>query len=112
MALLSTQAVGYNPGAAPSLTAAAGGGDTFTPAGNLFLYVNNGGGSPITVTVVTPQTARGLAISDQSFSVTNGQARFARISPADFYADPTTGVGNITYSGVTTVTVGVFQVQD
>lgn len=111
MALLSTTAVTY-AGVTPTLAAAAGGGDTFTPGPNLFLFVTNGGGSPITVTVVTPGTARGQAISDLSVSVTNGQSRLIRISPADFFADPSTGVGNITYSGVTSVTVGVFQVQD
>jgi hypothetical protein len=111
MALLATQSVGY-AGVTPSLAAAAGGGDTFTPAPNLFLEVNNAGGGSITVTVVTPQTSRGQAIADLSVSVTNGQRRFIRISPAEFFADATTGLGNITYSGVTSVTVGVFQVQD
>jgi hypothetical protein len=111
MALLATQSIPLS-GVQPSLAAAAGGGDTFTPGSNLFLYVNNGGGAPITVTVTTPGTVRGQAISDLSVSVTNAQARFIRISPADFFADPTTGLGNITYSAVTTVTVGVFQVQD
>lgn len=112
MALLATQSVTYNPGAAPTFAAASGGGDTFTPASNQFLVIENAGGASITVTVATPGTTRGLAIADQSFTVTNGQRRYARISPADMYADPTTGLGNITYSGVTSVTVGVFQVQD
>lgn len=111
MALLAAQSVGYG-GVNPSLAAAAGGGDTFTPGPNLFLYVNNAGGASITVTVVTPGTVRGQAVADLSVSVTNGQSRFIRISPADFFADPTTGLGSITYSGVTSVTVGVFQVQD
>lgn len=111
MALLATQSVGY-AGVQPSLAAATGGGDTFTPGPNLFLYVNNGGGSSITVTVVTPGTVRGQAVSDLSVSVVNGTARFIRISPADFFMDPATGLGAISYSGVTTVTVGVFQVQD
>lgn len=111
MALLATQQVGY-AGVNPALAAATGGGDTFTPSNNLFLYINNAGGGSITVTVTTPQTLRGQAVSDLSVSVTNGQARFIRISPADFFTDPATGLGSISYTGVTSVTVGVFQVQD
>ena len=111
MALLATQSVSYT-GVTPALTAAAGGGDTFTPAPNLFLECVNAGGGSITVTVATPPTVRGLAVADLSVAVTNGQRRFIRISPADMMADTSTGFGNITYSGVTSVTVGVFQVQD
>ena len=111
MALLATQTVGFT-GVQPSLAAATGGGDTFTPGANMFLYVNNAGGSSITVTVTTPGTVRGLGIADISVSVTNGQVRFIKISPADFTMDPTTGLGTISYSGVTSVTVGAFQVMD
>lgn len=111
MALLATQSVSY-AGLNPVYSAAAGGGDTFTPGPNLELEVVNGGGAPITVTVVTPGTSRGQAIADLSVVVTNAERRKIRVSPAEFFADPTTGLGSITYSGVTTVTVGVFQVQD
>jgi hypothetical protein len=112
MALLATQSVTNTNGVVFTLAAAAGGGDTFTPSNNQMLAVTNGGGSPITVTVATPQQVRGLDIVQISVSVTNGTTKLIRISPADFVADPTTGLGNITYSAVTSVTVGVFQVQD
>lgn len=111
MALLASQSVTY-AGIGAALAAATGGGDTFTPGPNLCLIVNNGGGSSITVTVVTPGSVRGQAVSDLSVSVPNGAVRYIKISPADFFMDPTTGVGSITYSGVTSVTVGVIQVQD
>lgn len=109
MALLSTQAI-PTTGVNPSLTAAAGGGDTATPGTNVFLYVNNGGGSSITVTLVTPATVDGnLGVDDRTVSVTNGQSRFIKLD-SNYYRDPTTGLVSITYSGVTSVTVGVFAV--
>ena len=111
MALLSTQSVSYT-GVTPALTSAAGGGDTFTPGPNMFLEIVNGAGSPMTVTVATPPTVRGLAVADLSVVVTNGQRRFVRISPADMMADTSTGFGNLSYTSATSVTVGVFQVQD
>lgn len=95
------------------LTAAAGGGDTFVPGDDVTLVVNNGGGSPITVTVTTHGTTRGLAIADApaAVSVTNGQRWEFGPFPADLYADPTDGLADISYSGVTSVTVGVFKRQ-
>jgi hypothetical protein len=51
----------------------------------------------------------GLAIADGGGSVTNAQSRLFGPFPAEIYADPTTGLCNLTYSGVTTVTVGVFK---
>lgn len=112
MALLATGSVTRTNGIVATLAAASGGGDTFTPVQNQFLMVTNGGGSPITVTVATPGQVRGLDIVQISVSVTNGTTKFILISPPDFVMDPTTGLGNITYSAVTSVTVGVFQVQD
>lgn len=111
MALLATQSITYT-GLTPAMASAAGGGDTFTPTNNQFLEVVNGGGGSITVTVSTPATYRGLAVADLSVSVTNGQRRFIRLGPPDAVMDPTTGLGSITYSGVTSVTVGVFQASE
>jgi hypothetical protein len=109
VALLSTQAI-PTTGVAPSLSAAAGGGDTAVPGTNVFLYVNNGGGSPITVTLVTPETVDSdLAVGDREVTVTNGTAKFIKLD-SNYYRNPSTGLANITYSGVTTVTVGVFSI--
>lgn len=107
MALLSPQSITL-AGVTDALSAAAGGGDTFVPTSRRFLRINNGGGSPITVTIVTAQTHRGVAIADVAVSVTNAQSRMIGPFPADLFADPTTGLASITYSGVTTVTVGIF----
>lgn len=92
------------------LTAAAGGGDTFSPSERHSLIVNNGGGGAITVTVVTPATTRGLAIADAPAAVSVGAGQRFEFGPFPYelYADPTTGFATITYSGVTSVTVGIF----
>lgn len=110
MALLSVQTVS-RAGATPSYAAANGGGDTFVPDKDTFLHVKNGGGGAITVTVVTPRSdAIGNVIADNAVSVTNGQERMIGPFPYEHYADPSTGVANISYSGVASVTVGAFRV--
>ncbi len=111
MALLATQPI-VRAGLAPSYAAAAGGGDTFTPNDKTFLQVKNASGGAITVTIVTPRTdSAGNAVADNTISVpaTTGD-RMIGPFPADVYADPTTGVANITYSGVTSLTIGAFSV--
>ena len=92
-----------------ALVAAAGGGDAFLPSDKTFVRINNGGGGAITATFATPGTVAGLAIADGGGSVTNAQSRLFGPFPAEIYADPTTGLCTLTYSGVTTVTVGVFK---
>jgi hypothetical protein len=92
------------------LVAAAGGGDTAETGAGVFLVVKNASGSSITVTVATPETFDGdLALADRTVSVaaTTGQS-FIPLTAR--YRDPATGVAAITYSAVTTVTVGVFRV--
>jgi hypothetical protein len=111
MANLATQAISRATAAAPSYAAAAGGGDTFTPDRDTFLHVKNGSGGAITVTVVTPRAdALGNAIADNAVSVPAGQERMLGPYPAEHYADPADGLADITYSGVTSLTIGVFRV--
>ena len=109
MALLATQSI-TRAGLAPSYAAAAGGGDTFRPGPNVFLHVKNASGGALTVTVVTPRNdALGNPVADNAISVpvTTGE-RMIGPFPYDFYADPTTGLASITYSGVTSLTIGAF----
>lgn len=94
-----------------ALVAAAGGGDAFAPGPDVFVRINNGGGASITATFATPGTVGGLTIADGGGSVTNAQSRLFGPFPAELYADPTTGLVTLTYSGVTTVTVGAFKIQ-
>ncbi len=109
MALLATQSI-VRAGLAPAYAAAAGGGDTLAPGSNVFLHVKNASGGAITVTIVTPRTdAVGNPVADNTVSVpaTTGD-RMIGPFPAEIYADPTTGLVNVTYSGVTSLTVGAF----
>jgi hypothetical protein len=91
--------------------AAAGGGDTCAPSANTFLHVKNAGGSPVTVTVAaTAVPAPNMVITNLAVSVpaTTGDKMIGPIR-ADLFRDPTTGQAAITYSGVTSVTIGVFE---
>lgn len=109
MAALATQSIVLT-GLAPTYAAAAGGGDTFTPDDRTFIQVKNGSGGAITVTVATPGTIIGLGIADVSVSVpaTTGD-RMIGPFPAQHFADPADGLADITYSGVTSLTIGVFK---
>lgn len=106
MALLASQ-VTTRAGLAVSFAAASGGGDTFTPDKDTYLHVKNASGAPITVTIVTPRTDPiGNPVADNAISVpaTTGDVRIGPF-PAEIYADPTTGLATVTYSGVTSLTV-------
>jgi hypothetical protein len=111
MALLSTQLV-TRAGVAPAYAAAAAGGDTFSPDQDTFIHLKNASGSAITVTIVTPRNDQwGNAIADNTVSVpaTTGE-RMIGPFPAESYADPTLGTASMTYSAVTSLTVGCFKV--
>lgn len=110
MATLATQTI-TRAGLASAYTAAAGGGDKLTPDGSTFLHVKNGGGSPITVTIVTPRDViPNVATADVAVSVPNAGERMIGPFPAEHFASTTDGMADITYSGVTSVTVGAFKV--
>lgn len=93
-------------GASIALVAAAGGGDTCPAGDGVFLEANNGSGAPITVTLVTPGLYQGLAIADQPSIIPAGE-RWQIPVPRLFAAAD--GLCSITYSGVTTLTVGCFK---
>jgi len=109
MAALSTQAIA-EAGVVPSFAAAAAGGDTAVPGDKTFLVVKNGGGSSINVTLAAfPDTSTyGTAIPDPVIAVANGAEKWIGPLRGSSYANASTGLVNITYSAVTTVTVGVF----
>lgn len=109
MAALTTQAVART-GLEATYASCAGGGDTFLPSKDTILHVKNGSGGDITVTIVTPRTdGVGNAVADNAIVVTAGEERFIGPFPAEIYASPSTGLASIAYSGVTTLTIGVFR---
>lgn len=94
-------------GIVPSPAAASGGGDKVPPGSRV--HVLNGGGAPITVTVVTPVTYRGLAVEDQEITVQNGTGIAgckAFDVPVDPYQGPD-GLVSLTWSSTTSVTFWV-----
>ena len=108
MTLLATQTINRT-GLTPAYTAVTAS-DTFVPDGQTFLHVKNGGASPDTcVCVVAAGDPPGLTIADNSVSVTNAQERMIGPFPANFFADPTTGLCTVTHGFTTTVTSGVFK---
>lgn len=108
MALLNKTQV-TQAGVAPATVAAGGGGDEFYPDENTWLEVTNGGGAPINVTVSTPKTHHGKAIADDVVAVPAGATRKLGPYPAEDYANPADGKADVSYSGVTAVTVGCYE---
>lgn len=102
MALLAPQQVRIT-GLEATYAAASGGGDTVAPGERVFLHVKNGHSSPQTVTIVVPGTKYGQALADVAVVVTNAEERF--IGPLSRDLADTDGLIDITYSGVTALTI-------
>ena len=108
MALLTVQNI-TRTGVTPAYTAVAAT-DTFLPDANAFIHVKNAGGSPDSVTItVAAGDPPGLTISDVVVSVTNAQERMIGPLPANFFADPTTGLATVAHSFLTSVTSSVLK---
>lgn len=108
MALLTTQSISRT-GVTPAYTAVAAS-DTFTPDSQTFIHIKNAGASPDAATfTVAAGDPPGLTISDVTVSVTNAQERMIGPFPANFFADPTTGLATVAHGFTTSVTSGVFK---
>lgn len=94
------------------MVTAAGGGDKVRPGPGVFVEVNNGGGAGITVTVDDPlsKSPVGAVQFNPDLSVAVGAGKRAAIGPlpAERFAGTADGLVAITYSAVTSVTVGAF----
>lgn len=106
MATLTTQTI-TKGGITPSYASAAGGGDRFTPGDTTYLEVINGSGGSITVTIDSKVPSN--YGTDVNLAVAVGAGARAKIGPlpAQRFA-ASDGLGDISYSGVTSLTVGVF----
>ncbi|PZG18981.1 hypothetical protein C1I95_12445 [Micromonospora craterilacus] len=90
----------------PDLTPATADGDV-VDAGQVALWVANGGGSAITVTVVATATQDGLAVANLVRSVPAGEQRLIGPLPARTFAvpqgEPDAGRVHVNYSAVVDV---------
>ncbi|WP_432158984.1 hypothetical protein [Streptomyces sp. bgisy153] len=93
---------------AAQAVAAAAGGDTALVGPHRFLYVANGDASSHTVTVATPGTVKGLAISDATLTVAAGDHGILPLANVFRGAN---GRAAITYDDVTSVTVAPFELE-
>lgn len=112
MAALTTQTVSVATGLLDTwaaLAAAAAGGDTAEVGPGKFLVIRNASVSSITATIATTGTKSGLAVADGSYVVATLDTCI--IPLADVFRGAT-GRADITYTDVTTVTVGVFELGD
>jgi hypothetical protein len=92
-------------GTNPGFAAAAGGGDSVAPNDRGYLHYKNGSGGSITVTVVVPgNTKYGQANPDVAVAIPAGAERLIGPFPSDL-VNTSTGLVDITYSGVSSLTV-------
>jgi hypothetical protein len=92
-------------GVAVTYAAAAGGGDSFSNSGNEELAIRNASGAPITATLTAVGRCSHGFLHDLAIAVAaNSEVRVADIDVRRFGSTV-----NITYSGVTSVTVAVFR---
>lgn len=93
------------------LVAAAGGGDSFFMTGKEVLVVNNGSGGTITVTLVAGPDNFGVTNSAHNLTFAILAGKLCVIGPLSLFRfRDANGNVQITYSGVTTLTVGVLAV--
>jgi hypothetical protein len=89
-----------------SAVAATLAGDTAPTGSGRFLYVKNGSGGSITVTLATPGTVSGLDVENPTLVIAAGKAGIIPLTRVFAAAN---GRASITYSAVTTVTVAAFE---
>lgn len=107
MATLAIQSID-NDGLAPVYVAAAGGGDKVIPGAGAYVHVKNGDSTSTNVILATPGTVDGtLQVDDRTVAVPAGTER--KIAVPNLYKSPVDGLASITYSKVTSLTIGSFR---
>ncbi len=109
MALLNTQTIAQ-AGTVPTMVAASSGGDTFQPSTTTVLMFVNSSGSAITATLAVTATAFGQPVQNVTITVNAGATVIGGpYDPAEV-AQAATGLGSLTYSAVSGLTVAVLEV--
>lgn len=80
----------------------------FANDGRTYLHVKNGGGSSINVTIDTPGSVDGLAVSNLVVAVPNGGERIIGPFPTNIY-NQTDGNVYVDWSAVTSVTAAAIR---
>jgi hypothetical protein len=95
------------------LSAAAGGGDVFPNDGQTFLVIDNGdvAGKTVTIAFNTNINVDGQAPSAKTITVAAGKIAIEGPWPSQWYNDVNGNV-DLTYSAVTNLKVGVFNLTD
>lgn len=104
---LATQSF-TSSGSAPTFSAADAAGHIITNSGRMLLYVKNGGGGSINVTITTPGSIDGLALPDKVVAVGAGAEKIIGGLAPNVY-NATDGTIAVAYSGVTSVTVAAIE---
>lgn len=93
-------------GTALTFNAASGGGDKFPAGDHVCVIVKNSDASPHSPTFVTPNTAGGFAVADDTVAVAAGTEVCFGPFPSAFWAD-TNGLVSVTWSATTSMTYAV-----
>lgn len=108
MALLSVTQIARNSAVVVTLTAAAGGGDSFPNTGAEFVEILNGSGASITVSATQVAVVDSGTPGTKAVVVTAGSRVMFGPFPPSIYND-TLGRVNLTYSGVTSLSLNPFR---
>lgn len=107
-ATVAVQRVGFTA-AAPTFAAVdAANGMQFQNSGKSLVYVKNGGGAPINVTVPTPGNVDGLALPDKVVAVPNGGERCFSLRKIATYKQ-SDGYTYLDFSAGTSVTIAILE---
>lgn len=104
MATIATQRPDLAPSSALSFVACNVGGDQVVADANTFIYVKNGSGGALTVTVDSPTLCSQGSTHDIVVNVPAGSERMIGPLKPERFADAN-GYAQITYSGITSLTI-------
>lgn len=112
MAALTVQNIALAGAEKTALVAATAAGDSFVNDGKTFFEVLNGDASPMTVTIVGARNLPLETSADQTITVANGTTQMIGPFPVGNYNREDDESVVVTYSSVTSLTVGAYSVND